>query len=251
MGVHAYRHLPLMDFRPYSTGTHLPDKMSIPEGAPLDEYQTFLYYEKNGEIKEFTEDNFPWDDSTWQFVDTKHILISKGYEPLIHDFTIVDESGNDLVSDILIDPGYSFLMVCTHFEKADPEALIRADEFSSWCLANGHSFYCMTSSLEEDIQKVREELELGFGIYTSDEITLKTIIRSNPGFLLLKEGTILAKWHFNDMPVPEDLGQDLLPFTLTHYRKTLEMRSLGIFICLFLLLASFILYTHHIRNISR
>ncbi len=249
--IHAYRHLPLMDFRPYSIGTHIQDKMSIPEGAPQDEYRTVLFYEKDGEIREFTEDNFPWEDSTWNYVDARHTLIREGYEPPIHDFTITDTFGFDHVSELLADPGYSFLLVSTRFEKADREALVLADELAAWCLANGHAFYCLTSSLEDEVENAREDLGLGFGIYSSDEVTLKTIIRSNPGLLLLKEGSIMGKWHFNDFPSPEDLQGDLLSYAATRFRKTMEWRGLGIFAGLFLLLGTVLTLPELTRNTHR
>ena len=238
--TNAVRHLPVMDFRPYSVGTYIPDKMNIPEGAPQDEYQSILYYEKNGKTQEFTEDNFPWEDTSWTFVDTDHKLIRKGFEPPIHDFTIVDEYGIDLVNDILIDDGYSFLLIGVHFEKADPEALAYADELASWCIASGHSFYCLSASLEEDILQVREDLDLGFTVHPTDEIALKTIVRSNPGLLLVKEGTIMGKWHYNDFPALDEIQDGLMAYTMSQNRKALEKRSLGIFIALFLALSVFI-----------
>jgi len=249
--IHAVRHLPLLDFRPYSVGTHIPDKMSIPEGFPQDEYQTILFYEKNGEVKEFTEDNFPWEDSTWKFVDTEHKLISKGYEPPIHDLTIVDPNGYDHINDILNDEGYSFLMVSTHIEKADEAALLLADELAAWCLASGHSFYFMCSSVHEEILRIVQELNLGFDIYTTDEITLKTIIRSNPGLLLLKKGTIMGKWHHADMPGTQDLQKGVLSYTMSSYRKVLEKRSLVAFISLFMILSVFMLYSPFRRSQKR
>jgi hypothetical protein len=239
--INAYRHLPQFDFRPYSVGTFIPDKMSIPEGMPQDQYQTILFYEKDGEIREFSEDNFPWEDSSWKFVDTEHKLISKGYEPPIHDFTIVDEYGIDHVPAILSDEGYTFLLVSTHIEKAEEEALAMADELASWCQASGYAFYCLSSSLEEDISRVLTENSLGFGIYTTDEITLKTIVRSNPGLLLLKDGSILAKWHHNDFPAPDEMEGELLAFAIEEMRRIAENKSLAMFITLFLLLSSIII----------
>jgi len=249
--VHAVKHLPLLDFRPYSAGTHIPDKMIIPEGFPQDEYQTVLYYEKDGETKEFTEENFPWEDTTWKFVDTEHKLINKGYEPPIHDLTVVDENGYDHISDILNDEGFSFLMISTHIEKADEEALLLADELAAWCLASGHSFYLMCSSLDEEILRVRQELDFGFDVYTTDEITLKTIVRSNPGLVLLKGGTILGKWHYNDMPGTQELQTGIMSNTVSNYRLALEKRSLGIFVLLFLFLSVLIMYTIMYTSFTR
>ncbi|MCK4630792.1 MAG: DoxX family protein, partial [Bacteroidales bacterium] len=71
--LYSYRHLPMIDFRPYNAGTNIPEKMKIPADAPVDEYETILIYEKNGIRKEFNLENFPWQDSTWSFVEQKSI----------------------------------------------------------------------------------------------------------------------------------------------------------------------------------
>jgi uncharacterized membrane protein YphA (DoxX/SURF4 family) len=235
--VQAYRHLPQLDFRPYSVGTYIPAKMSIPEGAPQDEYKTYLYYEKNGSVEEFTEDNFPWQDTTWTYVDSKHILVKKGYEPPIHDFTIVDETNTDITSALLSDEGYSFLLVTAHLGEADTDAMNYASRLASWCEPAGHSFYCTTASGEQEIEEIRQTLDPVFGFHTTDEITLKTIVRANPGLLLIREGTILAKWHYRDFPELEDF-QDILPSLMTANRIALENRVLGFFIVLFLLISA-------------
>jgi uncharacterized membrane protein YphA (DoxX/SURF4 family) len=249
--VSAVRHLPVLDFRPYGVGTYIPEKMSIPEGAPQDEYLTVLYYEKDGEVKEFTEENFPWEDTTWKFVDTEHKLISKGYEPPIHDLNVVDEENYDHINDILEDEGFSLLLVSTDIGKADKEALRAADELASWCLAKGHSFYFMTSSVDGEINRISQELDLGFSVYTTDEITLKTIIRSNPGLLIIRGGTILGKWHYNDMPGIEELEAGIMRFVLSSHRLELEKRSLGIFIALFLVISVIIMYSPVRRNFRK
>ncbi len=234
---HAYRHLPMLDFRPYSVGTYIPEKMSMPEGAPQDEIKSFLYYEKEGTVEEFTEDNFPWEDTTWTYVDSKHILVKKGYEPPIHDFTIVDETDTDITSALLSDEGYSFLLVAAHLEDADTEALNYASRLAAWCGQAGHSFYCTTASGEQEIEEIRQTLDPAFGFHTTDEITLKTIVRSNPGLLLIKEGTILAKWAYRDFPDLEEF-EDILPSLMSNNRKASENRILGFFIVLFLLIAA-------------
>jgi len=237
MEVHAYRHLPMLDFRPYSVGTYIPAKMSIPEGAMQDEIKTFLYYEKDGTVEEFSEDNFPWQDTTWTYVDSKHILVKKGYEPPIHDFTIVDETDLDITSQLLSDEGYSFLLVATHLENADTEALNYASRLAAWCGQAGHSFYCTTASGNREVEEIRQALDPAFRFHTTDEITLKTIVRGNPGLLLLREGTILAKWHYRDFPELDDF-EEILPSLMTANRIKSEKRILGFFIVLFLLIAA-------------
>jgi uncharacterized membrane protein YphA (DoxX/SURF4 family) len=235
--IHAYRHLPLLDFRPYSIGTNIPAKMSMPEGALQDEFKTYLYYGKDGTVKEFTEDNFPWQDTTWTYVDSKHVLVKKGYEPPIHDFTVVDDSDIDITGPLLSDDGYSFLLVATHLGDADTEAMNYASRLAAWCGQAGHSFYCTTASDEMEIEEIRQTLDPAFGFHTTDEITLKTIVRSNPGLLLIKDGTILAKWAYRDFPALDDF-EKILPSLMTANRKALENRTLGKFILLFLLLSA-------------
>lgn len=196
----CFQHLPVLDFRPYKTGTYIPDGMSVPEGAAQDEYRTYLYYEKDGVTEEFTEDNFPWEDTTWTFVDSKHDLVSKGYEAPIHDFNIVDAEGYEITDMVLSDDNFSFLLISHDLAKADMDALFLANDLALNCLSGNCSFYCMTSSSQDDIDRVISEINPVFEFYLTDEITLKTIIRSNPGLLLLKGGVILEKWHLNDFP---------------------------------------------------
>ncbi len=242
MEVYVYRHLPLMDFRPYNVGTYIPGKMTLPEGAPRDVYKTVLYYEKDGKVEEFTEDNFPWQDTTWKYVDSKNTLVSKGDEPSIHDFNIVDSFGTDIASDVLADPGFSFLLISDHLEKADTGALRYADELNAWCDAMGHSFYCMTASEDALVRRLKNDLGLEFWVYSTDETTLKTIVRANPGLLVLREGTILAKWHYNDFPDLEDISSRLLSGVLTRQRQVQE-RRLGINAILVLALAGLFMFT--------
>jgi hypothetical protein len=143
----------------------------------------------------------------------------------------------DITSMLLSDEGYSFLLVAGDLGDADPDAMKYASDLAIWCELEGHSFYCSTASGTQEIEEVRHALDPTFGFHTTDEITLKTIVRSNPGLLLLREGTILAKWAYRDFPGLEDL-RDILPSLLTANRMTMERRVLGCFIALFLLIAA-------------
>ena len=206
-----YQHLPLLDFRPYSIGSYLPEKMEIPPDAPQPVYENIIVYTKDGEEKGFTLENLP--DSTWEWVRTESILIDKGYEPPIHDFNIVvmesdmdtGLSEGDDITDQVLNSGFSFLLVAYDFTKSDTEALQTASEIAKYCRENGIGFYCMTSSLNSDIRAIKKELDIDFDCYATDEITLKTIVRANPGYVLLNEGTVIDKWHYNDIPEIDEL----------------------------------------------
>jgi uncharacterized membrane protein YphA (DoxX/SURF4 family) len=222
LSAYSYHNLPLMDFRPYSTGTHIPDKMVVPEGMQVDEYETILVYEKEGVRQEFTMENYPWQDTTWKWVETKQNLIKKGYEPPIHDFVISSEDGRDVTRDILNDPGYVFLIIAYDLSKTNRDAFKTINKAVEEGQARGFKYYLITSSVMEEITSFRESVRPACEIYTADEITLKTIIRANPGIVLLRQGTILGKWHHLNFRSQDFRGQNPDSVVLDKYRKSIE-----------------------------
>lgn len=203
-----YRHLPVLDFRPYDVGTVISEEMEIPEGMPMDEYKTSLIYRniESGKTSSFTMEDYPKDTLNWEFVDSESKLVKKGYEPPIHDFAIMDAYGDNLVDGILSDAGYSLLMFANDLAGAEKEALIKASEWSQLeIFASDFSFYAVTAATTADVESITEELDLGYQFLAGDEIMIKTIVRSNPGFMLLKNGAILGKWAFRDFPPLEHL----------------------------------------------
>ncbi len=209
ISVYYYNNLPLIDFRPYKVGTYIPEKMIVPENARKTEYKTILKYQKNDILKEFTLENLP--DSTWEWVSTENILISKGDDPKIHDFTISTLFGNDITEIVLNDDKFTFLMIAYDLNKSNIKNIDKINELSSFAVESGKSnFICLTSSLKSEINDFKEKTNASYSFFNTDEITLKTIIRSNPGIVLLKNGTILAKWHHRDIPSKEDILNDFI-----------------------------------------
>jgi hypothetical protein len=133
-------------------------------------------------------------------------LVKRGYEPPIHDFALMDDDGRDRVEELLSDREYSLLMFSYDLTKADREALIRAGEWLQLeSFAGDFSFYAVTATSSAEVESISAELALAYGFLSGDEIMLKTMVRSNPGFMLLKNGTILAKWGYRDLPLLEEL----------------------------------------------
>ena len=190
------RYLPLLDFLPYKTGVKIADKMVVPDGVPVDEYQTTFIYEKEGTRKEFSLNNYPADDTTWVFIDQKSVLIKKGYQPPIHDFSITSMNGEDITQKILSYPGYSVLMISKKIAEADTKHLSDGFELGKYCMSNGIAFYILTASGTGDVKS----FDNGLKFCSVDETTLKTIVRANPGYILLKDGTIIGKWSWANVP---------------------------------------------------
>lgn len=204
---YCYRHLPIIDFRPYKIGNNLSELMTIPEGMPTDRYDISFIYEKDGVQKEFTLENYPANDTTWVFVEQKSVLVEKGYEPPIHDFSLSLPEMGDITDLVLENPGYTFLLICTKLEDSDTDRIDDINALYSFAENNDIAFYCMTASSEDTIEDFKAKYGICFPIATSDETMLKTVIRSNPGLVLLKNATVVNKWHYNDLPNNDDLKQ--------------------------------------------
>jgi len=199
--------LPIIDFRPYKIGTNIPEQMIIPEGEPLDVYETVLVYKNiNTNVEqEFTMENYPWEDSTWVWVSTNSKLISKGYTPPIHDFTITTLDGFEITEDILNEEIPVFLFVAYNLNKTIVKGFEKAEEIWKYSESKEYYFYCLTASSETDINELVSQINYLPEFCTTDEIQLKTIIRANPGLVLLKKGTVLGMWHWKHLPSNEEI----------------------------------------------
>ena len=197
-GLSLY-YLPIFDFRPYHIGVNIPRGMEIPKGAKLPQFKTTFIMEKNGQRKEFTLDNYP--DASWKFIDSKTVQTSEGYIPPIHDFSITDnKTGLDLTNSVLGHKGYTFLLIAPHLETADDSNFGDIDRLYEYAQSYDIPFYCLTASTTKAIKRWIDLTGAEYPFCITDEAVLKTIIRSNPGLLLLKDGTIINKWSHNNLP---------------------------------------------------
>lgn len=209
--LHNVYNLPVIDFRPYKIGANIPQQMYIdPEKA--DVIETVFIYSKDGEDKEFTEDNYPWNDSTWTFVDMKTRVVVEGEKPAIEDFSIqslyYDELesswniGGDITDMVLSDTTYTFLMVSYSLENINEKYLDKFRSVMQYAESNGYPFYLLTASSENVVGEWEANYKTGVQFCHADERALKTMIRANPGLILLKEGDVINKWDDSKVPVP-------------------------------------------------
>lgn len=211
--VYCLYTLPIFDFRPYHVGTNIKQDMEIPEGAEQPEFESTFLLRKNGETREFTLDNYP--DSTWEYVDTRTVQTKKGYEPPIHDFALTScDTGEDITEQVLTKKGYTFLLVSPRLAVADDSNFGDIDQIYEYAEENGADFYCVTASANDEIERWRDLTGAEYQFCNADETTLKTMIRSNPGLMLLKDGTIIGKWSHNALPQTDDLTAPLQQLTI-------------------------------------
>ena len=201
-------YLPIFDFRPYHIGVNIPRGMEIPKGAKLPQFKTTFIMEKNGQRKEFTLDNYP--DASWKFIDSKTVQTSEGYIPPIHDFSITDnKTGLDLTNSVLGHKGYTFLLIAPHLETADDSNFGDIDRLYEYAQSYDIPFYCLTASTTKAIKRWIDLTGAEYPFCITDDAVLKTIIRSNPGLLLLKDGTIINKWSHNNLPNEAKLSRPI------------------------------------------
>lgn len=197
------RHLPAIDFRPYHIGANIIDGMTVPDDAPQDEYETLFVLEKEGQRRTFTADNYP--DTTWTFVSRENRLVSRGYVPPITDFHLATLDGDDVTWEVLEQPGYTFLVVAHDLERTNEGMLDVLNDLYDYAIVNGYAFYMLTSSSEQATREWTEHTAAAYPYLQADEILLKTMIRSNPGLIVLKDATVIGKWSASDMPRDEQL----------------------------------------------
>lgn len=191
--------LPVIDFLPYNIGTNIASKMAIPERYQSDQFSTTFIYEKNGLRKKFTISDYPANDTSWKFIEQKSVLIKKGYEPAIHDFSVTNSNNENITGQILNDKGFTLLMISKKLAQADQKKLNNGFDLGAFCISNGISFYILTASGTNEIKRFDNGLQL----CGTDETVLKTMVRSNPGYILLSNGTIIGKWSWANVPEKE------------------------------------------------
>lgn len=200
-----YKKLPIVDFRPYKVGANIPELMTIPDDAPQAEYSYSFIYEKDGVQKEFTLDNYPANDTTWTFVDQKSKLLKPGYEPPVKGFTIYNSADNDITDQVLHDSKGVFLLIAPKLENASDSHLEEINSVYDFAHEYGYPFYCLTASPPKAIQEWSDNTGAEYPFCFTDETILKTIVRSNPGLVFIKDGTILAKWSHYQIPEEEEI----------------------------------------------
>jgi uncharacterized membrane protein YphA (DoxX/SURF4 family) len=240
LSVYCYRNQPLLDFRPYKTGTDIRSSMIIPEGAEMDKYESYFIYEKNGEKKTFSATEIPYTDTLWKYVDRKDKLIKKGYESPIHDFTISTLDGMDITDSVLTDSGYSLLVIAYNLEKTNVEGLKKVNSIATKISRMGAKVYGLTSSTDDAINKAYQKYNFSYNFHTCDEIALKTITRANPGVLLLREGIIIGKWNFRNLPAISSTDEKLMALSISDLQKTQSNWVKG-FAIIFILMFVFLL----------
>jgi uncharacterized membrane protein YphA (DoxX/SURF4 family) len=235
--IYTLNYLPVRDYRAYAVGKNIPEQMVLPEGAIESVYSNGFsyidtvsnvvtefydtdgisgkkegYYLKDdqGKYSLMSDEKIPWNIPTNKFLDRITEEVVRGDVAAITDFAITADDGNDYAQDYFNEEGYIFMYVAYDIKKTNEASVKKINTFVDQCNADGSYMIGLTASVYDDVETFRHKNQTMFDFYTCDAITLKTIVRANPGIVLMKKGNILGKWNANDLPDYEVIKKEYL-----------------------------------------
>jgi uncharacterized membrane protein YphA (DoxX/SURF4 family) len=214
-GIFTYNYLPVVDFLPYKVGSSIPESMKIPEGAPLDEFLIMyqLKHKKTGETKSMSDKDYMkleiWKDENWEIIgEPEKKLIKKGYEVKIKDLIITDGSGTDYTKELIENPFYSLVVVAYNLKDVNEEAVAKTNALALNAVEQFNiRSVLLTSNSAQDAAAFSKKMKLFMEVFYADAVPLKSMVRANPGVLLLKNGVIINKWHYHNLPSFDELSK--------------------------------------------
>ena len=197
--------LPVLDFRPYKVGTNLREAVT----SNQQKFDVKIVYEKDGQTLELSaEDEDP--DSTWTYVETRRTPIETQHLATA-DFYVADADGEDVTEEILLADGYTLLLIIPDLMNADEGCVDKVNEVYDYAQEKGWGFYCLTSSEDQRAQAYwNDHTGAEYMYYIAEERMLKTVVRGQPGLVLLQDGVIVKKWGNYNLPDDAEL-QEVTP----------------------------------------
>ncbi len=208
LSFYCLRNLPIIDFRPWKVGNDVKELVMPTEEIAY----IYLIFEnqETGEIREYPATDYPWDDpewaSVWKFKDQRREVIQPFLEAEIENFYIEDAFGDDVTDFFMTEPDYLFMVVAYDLNRTNTKAFERRiNPLAREAEKLGYTFIVLTGSTHDTAEEFRHAHQTPYPFYLSDEVELKTIIRSNPGLVLMKEGVVKGKWAHRNIPTMEEL----------------------------------------------
>lgn len=201
MQIYSYRHLPLIDFMGWKVGNQV-NKTDL---KPVTFYVIYKN-KKTGQEKEFIPPNYPWNDSVWM---KQWVYMGQRVEDPNKDkalaLRVEDEKGKNITGTILDNPDFQFILVAYDLYTTHKKGFHKILPFYKRAVRDGYSFVCLTNSLNNETAEFKRANGLVFDFYSADDAVLKTMVRSNPGLILIRNGIVLAKWPWRDFPSYDDV----------------------------------------------
>ncbi len=211
--VYCYAYLPVIDFRAYKIGNNLREQMAFPLGGKRDStVLTLVYKDKaSGSEQGYSMKELPFSDSVWmanhEFIKQDNKVIIEGDKPKITDFNIWSEDSPDITAEVLDDPNYRLWIISYDLTKASKSSFEAIVKLTDECEKHGIKSVGLTSTDYAIMDPIRHEINAAFPFYYADQTVLRTMIRSNPGIMLMKGSTVMGMWHYHAVPSYEKLNE--------------------------------------------
>ncbi|MDB5011977.1 MAG: DoxX family protein [Daejeonella sp.] len=214
-GLYTYNYLPILDFLPYKVGNNIPALMKMPLGAPQDVYEIMynLKNKKTGEVKKMTDKEYLktgiWKDENWEIIgDPVNKLVKEGFQVKIKDLKIEDAQGTDYTNEIIGNPYYNLVIVAYNLDHTNAKAIGDLNAIAMNAAENYNiRTVLITSNSAEDVTAFTKANKLVMEVFYADAIPLKSMVRANPGVMLLKNGIVINKWHYHTVPTYDELAK--------------------------------------------
>lgn len=198
--------LPMVDFRPYKIGNDINElRIEIPDKL---DYGFIFENNATGETKRVTMNEYAKykADSTWTFTNKQdNVVLEKGVPAKIANFAAFDEEDFEVTDDVLLNEDYSFWVLSKSLDKSKKKAWKELNGISKLADEKGLQMYAFMAEDFEKAEAFRHEYQISYPMYQADETFIKTVVRANPGLVLLKNGVVKGKWHHNHLPSTEEL----------------------------------------------
>ena len=196
---YVLKHLPLTDCLPYKKGNNILKLRELPADAVQDKFDYVFVYKKNGEEKDFKVSSLP--DSTWAFVERKQQLVEKGKNnvPLINDFSLTTEEGDDATVSILNEPGTYYLFFIKELPANRADWIIDLKRISNAAIEQKRKLYIVTAQRDAVTAYMKDNKILAEGILTADATAIKTAARTNPAIFIMKGPVVQEKFSWADL----------------------------------------------------
>lgn len=214
-GLFTYNVLPVIDFLPYKVGAHIPSLMVIPPGEKPDEFE-IMYHLRNKKTKEEKDMSDKaylkteiWKDNNWEIIGepTKR-LVKKGFEPKIKDLIITDASGTDYTKELIENPYYSLVFVAYDLNHTNESAIAKLNALAINATQQFNiRTVLLTSNSAQDAEAFIKKNNLFSEVFYADAVPLKSMVRANPGVILLRNGVVVNKWHNHNVPTFDQLSR--------------------------------------------
>uniref|UniRef100_UPI004057230B BT_3928 family protein n=1 Tax=Alistipes sp. TaxID=1872444 RepID=UPI004057230B len=205
IGIHAARHLPLIDYLPYKIGVDLRNARLEPDSGALDEEsensRTILVYRnlQSGELREFSLDDTEWqDESRWEWVSTHTDFDTPSIRATVSEFALRDSEG-DATEEVLATEGRLHMLCVSSFDKLRRGCAYRFKQLIQRADSLGEEVICITPDLLPNGGSYRFRESRPVKCYNIDIHTLKTLLRANNGLVVIEDGVISDKRNCRDI----------------------------------------------------